>query len=539
MSRDGLRPSYFLTIFKREIILSLTIVCDFIFSIKSASTSLSTENHDTGPDMNRAFHPTDTNARVTRREALQVTGGIIAAMTLQGIPAWAASSVTDYTSRRPEPAKRRFTSESVEETIREVAKDIADPELAWMFSNCYPNTLDTTVTYRTIDSKPDTFVITGDINAMWLRDSSAQVWPYLGNAKNDTALRQLLAGVIRRQVKCILIDPYANAFNDGPTGSEWKNDLTDMKPELHERKWEIDSLCYPIRLSYGYWKTTGDASPFDRIWLSAMKSVVHTFREQQRKKGKGPYHFQRQTAVWYDTLPLGGYGNPTRPVGLIHSGFRPSDDACIYPFLIPSNLFAVTSLQQLSEMVDTEFNDTAFAQESRALAAEVREALNTFAIAPHPHHGKIYAYETDGYGDLLFMDDANVPSLLSLPYLGVCKPDDPLYRSTRSFVLSLDNPYFFRGKAGEGIGGPHVGLDMIWPISIIMRAMTSDDEKEIVHCLAMLKATHAGTGFMHESFNKEDAARFTRSWFAWANTLFGELIVKLHNERNHILTKEL
>jgi meiotically up-regulated gene 157 (Mug157) protein len=151
----------------------------------------------------------------------------------------------------------------------------------------------------------------------------------------------------------------------------------------------------------------------------------------------------------------------------------------------------------------------------------------------------IYAYEVDGFGNQLLMDDANVPSLLSLSYLGCCTANDPVYVRTRSFVLSDDNPYFFRGKAGEGIGGPHVGLHMIWPLGIIMRALTSNDDKEILNCLRVLKNTHAGTGFMHEAFDKDDPKKFTRSWFAWANTMFGELIVKLHEQRPHLLRVEL
>lgn len=474
-----------------------------------------------------------------RRSALKAAGMMMAGLAFQHSDAAAFLRSDVFDSKRPAPGKRRFVSEAVEETIVSVSRDIADPELAWLFANCYPNTLDTTVTVRTRDGKPDTFVITGDIPAMWLRDSSAQVWPYLQLAETDAKLRSLLAGVIHRQAACILIDPYANAFNEGATGSEWQSDLTDMKPELHERKWEIDSLCYPIRLSYGYWKNTRDASPFDAPWREAMNLVVRTFREQQRKSDRGPYHFQRTTAVWYDTMPMGGYGNPTRPVGLIHSAFRPSDDSCLYPFLIPSNLFAIVSLRQLAEIVESEVKDNAFAGECRVLADEVERAVHAYGTAVHGSHGTIYAYEADGFGNQLFMDDANVPGLLALPYLNACSTDDPVYRATRQFVLSADNPYFFGGKAGEGIGGPHVGLDMVWPLSIIMRAMTSTDDSEIIECLRMLKRTHGGTGFMHESFHKDDAAKFTRSWFAWANTLFGELIVKLHRERRAVLTAKL
>jgi meiotically up-regulated gene 157 (Mug157) protein len=442
-------------------------------------------------------------------------------------------------SRRPPRGERRFTSPAVESTIAAVRGEIADPELAWLFENCFPNTLDTTVTFAEKGGRPDTFVVTGDIHAMWLRDSTAQVWPYLPLAKEDPGLKRLLEGVVRRQTACILVDPYANAFNDGPTGSEWAKDHTDMKPELHERKWEIDSLCYPVRLAHGYWRTTGDASVFDAEWRAAAAAVVRTFREQQRKEGRGPYSFRRTTSVAYDTVPLGGYGNPTRPVGLVHSAFRPSDDACVYPFLVPSNLFAVVSLRQLAEISEAVTRDAAFALECRTLADEVAAALALHGLVAHPRQGMAWAYEVDGFGNALFMDDANVPSLLALPYLGCGTARDPAYVRTRRLVLSDDNPYFFRGKAAEGIGGPHVGLRMIWPLGITMRALTSTNDPEVLSCLRALKATHAGTGFMHEAFHEDDPGRFTRTWFAWANTLFGELVLKVRAERPHLLRERL
>jgi meiotically up-regulated gene 157 (Mug157) protein len=435
--------------------------------------------------------------------------------------------------------ERRFTSPAVEATIAAVKREVADLELGWLFENCFPNTLDTTVRFSERGGRPDTFVITGDIEAMWLRDSSAQVWPYLPLAREDPALQRLLAGVVRRQAACILIDPYANAFNDGPKGSEWAKDLTDMKPELHERKWEIDSLCYPVRLAHGYWKATGDASVFDSEWRAAAAAIVRTLREQQRKEGPGPYSFRRVTSVAYDTSPLGGYGNPTRKVGLVHSAFRPSDDACLLPLLVPSNHFAVVSLRQLAEIANAVTNDAAFAAECRALADEVAAALAAHALVPHPRHGTVWAYEVDGFGNALFMDDANVPSLLSLPYLGCAAPDDTPYVRTRRLVLSEDNPYFFRGRAAEGVGGPHVGLRMVWPLGIAMRALTSTADAEVRLCLQMLRATHAGTGYMHESFDQDDPARFTRRWFAWANTLFGELVLRVRAERPRILRETL
>lgn len=434
----------------------------------------------------------------------------------------------NYESKRPAPADRLFRSEAVEAKIDEITSQLTNPKLAWMFANCFPNTLDTTVHYsESEDGTPDTFVYTGDIHAMWLRDSGAQVWPYVPLAAQDEALRKMIAGVILRQFKCINIDPYANAFNMGPTGSEWESDITEMIPELHERKYEIDSHCYPIRLAYEYWKVTGDSSVFGKEWIEAIGKTLRTFREQQRKDGLGPYSFMRVTEAQYDTKSHGGYGNPVKYCGLIVSSFRPSDDSTVFDFLIPANLFAINVLGKAAEILETVNGETELAAECRALAAEVKFAVRKHAVVKHPTFGNVYAYEVDGYGNHYFMDDANVPSLLALPYLGAVPRNDRTYINTRRMVLSGSNPFYFRGEAADGIGGPHAGRDMIWPMSIIFRAFTSNNDAEIRHCLRMLLSTDAGTGFMHESFHKDDPTNFTRSWFAWANTLFGELIIKL------------
>lgn len=469
--------------------------------------------------------------------------GALGLTALAVSPSWASDSVGSivqtkkYSTNRPALKKRNFTSKAVEETIARVKPKIKDQKLAWMFENCFPNTLDTTVKFSMKNGKPDTFVITGDIDAMWLRDSSAQVWPYLPLMQEDDHLRQMVAGLVNRQTKCILIDPYANAFYPEPNPKgEWQSDVTKMTPMVHERKWEIDSLAYTIRLAYHYWKQSGDSSVFDNEWQKAMALVVKTFKEQQRKEGKGPYMFLRKTDRQLDTLNNVGYGNPVNPVGLIVSSFRPSDDATTFGFLVPSNLFAVTSLRQLVEISDEVTKDAAFAQECKLLADEVDAAIKKYCITNHPNHGQIYAFEVDGYGNYYLMDDANVPSLLAIPYLGNECDDDDIYRNTRNFVLSKDNPYFFKGTAGEGIGGPHIGYDMVWPMSIILRAMTSKSDEEIKYCIKMLRDTDADTGFMHESFHKDDPKNFTRSWFAWVNTLFGELILKLDKEdKLHLL----
>ncbi|RBL93787.1 glycoside hydrolase family 125 protein [Chitinophaga flava] len=443
-----------------------------------------------------------------------------------------------YTSQRPPLAQRKFSSDAVEKAIAGVKKQIADNKLAWMFENCFPNTLDTTVNFKVQDGRPDTFVITGDIHAMWLRDSSAQVWPYIPLIKEDAKLEQMIAGVINRQVKCILIDPYANAFNDGPTGSEWEKDLTDMKPELHERKWEIDSLCYPVRLAYHYWKQGGDTKVFDDKYKQSARLIVKTFKEQQRKEGKGPYKFQRVTAWQSDTVPNSGYGAPMLPVGLIVSIFRPSDDATVFPFLIPSNMFAVVSLRQLAEISTEIYKDAAFAKECTDLADEVDRAIKAYAIVEHPKLGNMYGFEVDGYGNRLFIDDTNVPSLLSIPYLGYTTADDPLYQASRHFVWSTFHPWFYQGKFGNGVGSPHTGENYIWPMSIIMRALTSHNKEEIAECIKTLRNTDGNTGFIHESYHKDDPSKFTRKWFAWACTLFGELILKVSQEYPDLLKRQ-
>ncbi|MGO1243619.1 glycoside hydrolase family 125 protein [Sphingobacterium sp. JB170] len=447
-----------------------------------------------------------------------------------------ADSFNEFPTVRVPADKRHFSSKVIEDAIKEFQKNVSNKELGWLFNNCFPNTLDTTIYDESTADRRLTYVITGDIDAMWLRDSSAQVWPYLPFMKKDKKLKDLILGLINKQSQCINIDPYANAFyNDPNKKGEWFSDHTDMTPGIHERKWEIDSLCYPIRLAYHYWKQTNDATPFDDQWVQAQENIYKTFTEQQRKNDVGPYKFARTTDRGSDTLQVDGLGYPVNPVGLICSAFRPSDDASIFLFLIPSNLFAVVSLRQAAEILRKVKNNTDLASRMEALANEVEDAVNRYGIVEHPEAGKIYAFEVDGYGSQILMDDANVPSLLALPYLGAVDVNDEVYQRTRKFILSEKNPFFFKGSAAEGVGGPHIGRDMIWPMSIIMRAFTSKDDQEIQACIQTLKKTHGDTGFMHESFHKDDPKNFTRHWFAWTNTLFGELLWHTYNENPKLL----
>lgn len=434
-----------------------------------------------------------------------------------------------YISKRPAHENRLFMSQAVENEIDSIYALLKNPRLKWMFANCFPNTLDTTVHFRESADSTETYVYTGDIPAMWLRDSGAQVWPYLPLCNKDEKLRHMIAGLIHKQFQLISIDPYANAFNDGPTGAgeDVNYPGNHQSPWVFERKWELDSHCYPIRLAYEYWKTTGDKSVFGEDWLSAIRAMLDTMKRQQMKDAPDDYTFLRVTDRQLDTRCHVGHGSPVRPVGLIASAFRPSDDATTFGFLIPSNFMAVSSLRKASEILSNVNKSQSMADECSDLADEVEAAIKQYAVVNHPDFGDIYAFEVDGFGSHLLMDDANVPSLLAMPYLGDTAPTDSIYRNTRRFVLSDSNPWFWRGVAGEGIGGPHIGVEMIWPMSIMMRAFTSDDDNEIRDCIIQLMTTDAGTGFMHESFSRNDASNYTRPWFAWQNTLFGELIVRL------------
>lgn len=446
-----------------------------------------------------------------------------------------------FPSRRPPVGERTFRSPAVEDFIQSVQSRMVDPELAWMFGNCFPNTLDTVVHFHEgagKDDLPDTFVLTGDIPAMWLRDTTAELWPYIPLMKRDPRLQRLFVGAINRQSACIRLDPYANAFLEDPNQtSQWANDDTVMKPGVHEHKWEIDSLCFPIRLAYRYWKETSDTTPFDAGWEQAMDLVLQTFREQQRKDGHGPYYFRRGGPKM-DLSQDSSYGKPVKPNGLIFSAFRPSDDATTYPFLIPSNFFAVVTLRQLSEMFHKVRGGSAKAHAADTLANEVEAALKQNAVQKNAQGDSIFAYEIDGLGNALFMDDANVPSLLALPYIGACSPKDRTYVATRRFIASAADPSYAIGKY-SGLGSPHTGSRSIWPIGLCLWGMTSTQSDEVAGALATLKATHAGTGFMHESFNKDNPNRYSRAWFAWANSLFGEFVVQTMERYPHVLTTAL
>lgn len=405
--------------------------------------------------------------------------------------------------------------------IKEVFSE-EDGRIAEVFSACISNTLQ-----KTIHPQEDgsVFVITGDIPAMWLRDSACQLLPFLRFAKDEPEIKEILTRLIDRQAKCILFDPYANAFNAKADGSGWMQDKTDMKPELWERKYEIDSLCYPIWLSWMLWKKADSTDHFTLQWKAAAEKVIETFRTEQDHEGKSTYCFERADCVFTDTLSRGGKGALVNGnIGLIWSGFRPSDDACVYGYLIPSNMFASVILGYIGEIAEKIYQDEELAKESYAFSKEVREAVEKYALLPQTEK-KYYAYEVDGFGQYLVMDDANLPSLLSMPFWGWCSPDDEIYQNTREVILSDQNPYYFKGKALQGIGSPHTPTNYVWDIAIAMQGLTSCSQEEKYQCIKMMVENDAGTNLMHEGVHVDDPTKYTRPWFSWANSMFCELVM--------------
>lgn len=398
------------------------------------------------------------------------------------------------------------------------------PELAPFFKGCFLNTIETTVTKL---DDGGYFVITGDIPAMWLRDSASQLTHYIRYCNEDEDLKEIIRSVIARHAQFICLDPYANAFNAVPNSKSHKDD-TDFHHELiWERKYEVDSLCASLYLAHQYYNETLDSSIFTEQFHQMMRKIVDLFKKEQNHFRNSTYYFNRTNCPTIDTLPNEGKGNDVLYTGMTWSGFRPSDDRCLYGYLVPSNMMAVCALKKAAQMASEGYEDTRLESECRSLAFDIDEGIKEHGVYDHDHYGKMFVYETDGMGNMLLMDDANSPSLLSAPYLGYVKPDNEIYQNTRKFILSHSNPWYFEGAAAKGIGSPHTGTDKIWHISLTMQALTSTYPEEIKDCIRMLTTTHAGAYLMHESFHKNDDTDFTRPWFAWANSLFAELMIRL------------
>jgi len=415
--------------------------------------------------------------------------------------------------------------QSVQAVLAEADDKLAHrPKLLQLFKNCFPNTLETTT--KLMDDGT-TFVITGDIPACWLRDSVEQVVHYVPFAKEDPELQRIIGGLIKRHIRYVQIDPYANAFNESANDWHWNTtDETEMSPWVWERKFEIDSLCFVIRLAYLYWKETELTDIFDASFKAAMRVIVDLFKTEQRHMEQSPYRFTRDNGIPTDSIRNNGQGMPVNYTGMIWSGFRSSDDACDFHYNIPGNMFAVVALRQMQEFAEWVFRDMALLKELKLLEQEVRHGIELYGIYRHPEFGPIYAYETDGFGNYCLMDDAGTPGLLSIPYLGYVPADDPVYQNTRRFALSKENPFYYEGKVAKGLGSPHTPPDYIWHMGLSMQGLTATSAEEKLEMIRMLEATDADTGYMHEGFHADDPTEFTRKWFAWSNSLFSQLVYK-------------
>lgn len=412
--------------------------------------------------------------------------------------------------------------EFIQQCCEQVRQQMGSNTIAATLRHALTNTLDTTLQR----GDRGVFVITGDIPAMWLRDSACQMRPYLLFCQQHPELQAMIAGVIQQQMHFITLDPYANAFNRYPDSTGHQSDLTHMQPQIWERKYEVDSLCYPLQLAWLFWKITGITSHFTDTFTRACSLVLNQWEIEQHHHSRSPYRFERpHPPVPTDTLGYEGKGAPVSYTGMTWSGFRPSDDACDWGYLVPANFFASVVLDYLAEIAREVLNNRRLERRATALKSAIEEGIEKHAVVHHPDYGEIYCYETDGAGHYLLMDDANVPSLLSLPLLGAIANDHPRYLNTRRFILSGDNPYFHRGRFAQGVGSPHTPTGFIWPIALAVQGLTARDPAEKLAMIQMMTATDAGSGLMHESFDPDNPARFTRPWFSWANAMFCELVL--------------
>ncbi|KAK0704159.1 hypothetical protein B0T21DRAFT_378065 [Apiosordaria backusii] len=496
--------------------------------------------------------------------------------------------------QRPPPKCRTFTLPEVEDTITSMKQIIKDPDLFRLFENCFPNTLDTAIAWKGLSWKnatnylpidlsnpqpahppPEssqeeeelTFITTGDIPALWLRDSAHQLTSYsplLKPSNSSSSLASLYRGLINLQARYIFTAPHCNAFLAPPesgiappsSSDDSSSDYvypplpstpgSQQRKQVHECKYELDSLASFLSLCHTYFSRTSDLSFFSRPssnFLPAIRKILTFTKELQsgtyNRDGTPafpPYQFQRFTTTSTETLSNAGSGAPMKAgTGLVRSAFRPSDDATTYQGFIPGNMMFSSYLSKLSRLVSQLDKETA--QEMAAMAGEISKGVEKYGRVDHTSFGRIYAYEVDGYGSHNLMDDANIPSLLSAPLYGYLDRDDETYQRTRRFVLSDRNPYYMFGPVLNGTGGPHIGPGMAWPMSLITQALTSDSDQEIHTCLKQLLSSTDGFGLMHESVNTHSVSVWTRHWFSWANGLFGQLILDLYRRKPHLLER--
>ena len=405
--------------------------------------------------------------------------------------------------------------------VREFEKDLSDDRLKQTFEKCFFNTIHTTTFFEKDES---VFVLTGDIPAMWLRDSAAQVMQYLFFAKKCEEVRALIKGVLKKQFGYILIDPYANAFNRSANGNGHTRDLPKPSLWVWERKFELDSLCYPFFLAIRYYEETEDDSIFDELFFKAFDEMMIVFSIERDHAAKSEYYHEipnRDESHWC------GKGTPVSGGGLVWSGYRPSDDKCTYGYYIPGNMFICSVLYSLAPIFEKK-GDAPRAAMCREWTEKLKKEIEEKGVTEKDGK-KIYALETDGLGSFNVMDDANIPNLLAIPYYRYPFTNDEIYRNTRDFILSEKNPFYYKGKCLTGVGSPHTPKDYVWPRSLIIQALTTDDEGEVRSLVEMIVNSTDGTGYIHEGVHKDDASVYTRPWFAWANSLFAYLILAKKN----------
>jgi meiotically up-regulated gene 157 (Mug157) protein len=421
----------------------------------------------------------------------------------------------------------RIRPELLTEITSQVARAVDDQRVTETFNRIMTDNLPAVAE---LAADGTTYLLTGDIPAMWLRDSAAQIRPYLILCGQDEQLAETLVGVFRRQVEFIAIDPYANSFKRGTEQSPHHADRSDAPPQVWERKYEIDSLCFPVELGYALWRITGRRDHLDGRFTEIAKMILDVW-ECEIDHEQSTYFFERNSPLPTETLSRQGRGEPVGRTGMSWSGFRPSDDACTYNYNVPGNMFAAVTLGYLATIATEVLDDSGIADRARQLQKSINDGIETYGVVQHPGFGAVYCYETDGLGHHVLMDDANMPSLLSLPLSGYRPVDDPVYLATRKLILSPENPYYFSGTAAAGIGSPHTYPRYIWPIALAVQGLTATDQAEKLRLLRLLVDTTGGTGQMHESFDVDDPTQFTRSWFSWANAMMCELVLDVAGYR--------
>lgn len=367
------------------------------------------------------------------------------------------------------------------------------------------------------------YVSAGDIPAMWLRDSTWEMRPLLAAAGEDLATQQLIGDVSRRQAKCILIDPYANAFNAAPNGRAWEKDYEDQSPWVWERKYELDSLTSFFDLALRLYLKTGYRDHLDEtFWLAAELALSVIIREQNHKPEN--YRFVRPGSPAHDQLSHDGYGAPVKSIGMSWSGFRGTDDACKYGYFIPANAHAVVVLNWLSRTA-RDFGKFELAERSAITSKSINSAIKKYGLVGKLGK-KYYAYEVDGFGNHLDIDDPAIPNLTALPYLGYCSTTDRSYRNTRARAFSPANPNFVSGKFLHGLDSIHTPKNYVWPIANAIFGLTAADPREALESLELLERTDNGTGVIRESINIDDLSEFTRDWFPWGDLTYAHLALK-------------